>query len=290
MRATSFWIVGGILLAIPFAHASASTFFYDFYNGSTLVASLSTTTAIPPVGVGISHTVLFPSVLSSCFLDTNMPFLVCNSIGLGLSVDLGFAFPASAGVYPVHTSFPGSGFPGINRLLIGGQATPITTLVLSTPGGSSPTDPVHPVITGTLQYEFDSAHSGLWYDPPVVYGYAFNMLTAGASFTQIMNFPSGPQFAGLTVHAAGVDYGPFANPAGFSLPAGISSFSITGINPRLDPNDPNFANEFPIQLAFSQEGVSFTMTALSASPEPSSFGLFCAGILALGIVRRKLSY
>lgn len=91
-----------------------------------------------------------------------------------------------------------------------------------------------------------------------------------------------------SLQAGGIDYGPFAYPEALTFPGpGVTSFTVTGINPLLDPIDPNFVNDFPIQLDFSQEGVSFDMTPLTATPEPSTFVITWSGMAVAMWSRRR---
>lgn len=70
-----------------------------------------------------------------------------------------------------------------------------------------------------------------------------------------------------------------------SLPdGGTSSFRISGINPTVDSSSPT---AFPVKLDFNTPTASFTMTGVSAAPEPGSITFLFVGGLAGILVRRR---
>ncbi|MBX9789130.1 MAG: PEP-CTERM sorting domain-containing protein [Pirellulales bacterium] len=120
--------------------------------------------------------------------------------------------------------------------------------------------------------------TGNWFDPPTASGYSYQM-TEGSLFTQILDLPSGFNQP-FTVSANGEvlgTFGPGQSVDFTKLPGGgVSDFTITGIDPGTDPNDPQ---AFPIKLAFNTPTASFTMQAVV--PEPSTLLLATLGAAGL---------
>jgi len=159
-------------------------------------------------------------------------------------------------------------------------------------------DSVGTPIGGTVPvFTFDLVPSGSWVDPPIVEGFEYAITNPGELFTKV-GMPTGSAFANLTIETGGITYGPYDNSSAsqyFTFPGGgVSAFKILGINPLLDPTDPNFSNAFPTYLEFNVPSASFTMTPLtipssSPIPEPGTFGLALAALVAIGGIRRRLS-
>ena len=161
--------------------------------------------------------------------------------------------------------------------------------------GSTPDNPIMPCLTqvlsgGRVRYQICPPPApDAWIDPPDTYGYEFQML-GDAFFTSILGLPTG--FADpFTVWVNGVAIGQYSagQVVDFNFGAGVSAFSITGINPLVDSSDPT---AFPIKLGYSTPTPSFTMTSIPAQsapvPEPSTMLLLSGGlaITALRGLRR----
>jgi len=144
---------------------------------------------------------------------------------------------------------------------------PATTILQ---GGTSQSFPILPGSSGILpgggRYSFVNVPSGLWFDPATAAGFHYVMESPGSLFTQILNFPTG--FASpFEVFSGGIDLGSFGAGDHLVFPGGgVSEFTITGINPLVDPNNPN---AFPLQLQFSTSIASFEMIALVPGPATS---------------------
>jgi len=152
-----------------------------------------------------------------------------------------------------------------------------------TTDGSTQDNPVLPDLTLPGQFAFENVPSGLWYDPILANGYDFQT-TDGSLFTSILDLPTGFSDR-FTVTTDGNVLGEFGPGESVDFGSGVSSFSISGINPGTDPND-NLA--FPIQLAFDTSIASFTMTPVVV-PEPTS-SLACLAMGTVALARRRRSY
>ena len=167
-------------------------------------------------------------------------------------------------------------------------------------GGSSQSAPVFPTskLTGSACslggfagdecFEFDGATTNAWYDPVTANGYNYRML-GSSLFTGVMDFPTG--FARpFDVSAPGCSIpGAFSPGQSVDFVAlcghGVSSFSVTGIEPMFDPTN---SAAFPIELAFNTLTADFLATPLTESvPEPPPTLLFGAILCGVGLFRLR---
>ncbi len=224
-----------------------------------------------------------------------------NGFG-GFSARTGFS--NGSGAAGTNLELPGSGING--ALLDGGPnsliATSFNSPVLGryvfpvrngrpAQPGDTPALPINPselVPGGPGQaplFVFNNQPSGRWFDPPIVYGFEFDMLSPGQSFAEL-RLPAGSPLQGLTLSYGQTRVGPFSGDAfSYLFPAGVTEFRITGINPLLDPTSPGFSSAFPAWLSFSSATASFSMTPLT-TPEPGTWLSLLAG-LGLVVMRRQ---
>lgn len=166
--------------------------------------------------------------------------------------------------------------------------------VLETAPGFSQADPILPTTTepGGIgsRFRFVGSRTGGWYDPIGADGYLFQA-EGSMTFTDILSLPTGFD-SPFRVEVDGQSIGGFDGGSSVNfvslLGHGVAAFTITGISPSVDPDNPL---AFPIQLAFSENGGSFTMTPIAAVPEPSiAFMLLCGmGIVGMGRLKRARS-
>jgi len=136
----------------------------------------------------------------------------------------------------------------------------------------------------TATYSFNDVISGQWFDPPFVDSFTYNITNPQSLFTKILDFPTGFDNS-FNVSVGGNDLGIFAPGEMVDfvslLGAGVKEFTISGIDPLVDVEDPL---GFPIQLEFDTLRASFTMSPTStvdppqSTPEPTSM----LGFLGLG--------
>jgi len=153
----------------------------------------------------------------------------------------------------------------------------VDNVMLNQNTGGVQSDPILPVGGG-----FQSVPgTGLWFDPIAASG--FHYATDGSSLFTTVGLPSGLGDAdGLYVVNDGIN-GPVVVAAGTVLdfPTPVSQFTVTGINPTVDGENPL---AFPTFLKFNNSLVSFTMTPV---PEPSTCFLITTGMIIAFAARRR---
>jgi hypothetical protein len=137
-------------------------------------------------------------------------------------------------------------------------------------------------VGGQVSYTY-----GGYFDPSGANAYTYETLN-GALFTTVEGFPS--CFSSpVDITSGGIDYGLFSPGQSLTFPgAGVSSFTISGINPTVDGSNPI---AYPIEIALNQddaqvEAIAFNQTT-SSTPEPAPIGLCAAGVILLGIKLRR---
>jgi len=130
--------------------------------------------------------------------------------------------------------------------------------------GWTQTNPVMPDVTEPGRWIFTDVPNRRWFDPPTAYGFRYTM-TGDRLFTHVLDFPTGIDDDNLfTITVEDQILGEFSPGQNVSfldlLGRGVNAFSITDINPLVDPEDPS---AFPLKLAFDGESASFEMIALT---------------------------
>jgi hypothetical protein len=154
--------------------------------------------------------------------------------------------------------------------------------------------PILPNSTNTndLSFTFTNVKSGRWFDPVIVPEYRYTML-GSSLFTRIVDFPTGFN-SPFTVKVGTTTIGNFLPGQGVDfnllLGGGVSSFSVSGINPGADATN---GLGFPLQIAFNTPTADFKMTGIPAgvaAPEPGTLALAGMGVVGFAsrLRRRKL--
>jgi len=155
--------------------------------------------------------------------------------------------------------------------------------------GGSQDNPVLPddIDPATGGFVFTGVTGGRWFDPPA-YGFLFVMDTPGAGFSSV-TLPSGFDPATVTFDSntiSGATGGTNINLGG------VTTFTITGINPPADSDNPA---SYPVLLNFTtNDPVNFKMIPLDINgqplvvPEPSSLTVWGCGLaIGLGLAWRR---
>ena len=129
------------------------------------------------------------------------------------------------------------------------------------------TDPaiITPTTTEGASFVFVGRNTFNWFDPVVADAYAFAVTDGSNTFTAVADFPTNFA-ASFRVSVDGTDLGTYGpgEPCMFTntYPGGVSNFLVSGIFPLVDAED---EMAFPIQLEFSSQQASFTMTPTGVS-------------------------
>ncbi|MBI3654211.1 MAG: hypothetical protein HY231_24535 [Acidobacteria bacterium] len=200
---------------------------------------------------------LATATTSLTMTGTNSMLLSWNAGNRVATNNLPFGNPSGTGITAFRSAvvdipFLPCAFCQEDTIAFGAQG--FTTIALT---GSAQNLPVLPTLTQPRRFIFQNIRSG-WIDPPAAFGFKYSM-TSASLFTAILDFPTG--FNNLfTVSVGGIIIGTFGPGQSVVFPgAGVSEFTITGINPLADTDDPT---AFPLNLAFNTPTASLTMDAL----------------------------
>jgi hypothetical protein len=145
--------------------------------------------------------------------------------------------------------------------------------------GASPAAPFLPDVSSPGNFTFDNPLSDSWFDPAPAHGFTYTL--ASGDFTEVGAPPSSFGFGPLKVVVAGSIVDVLAPGADYSFGPGVTTFSLLGITPGVDPSSPT---AFPTFLAFSGNPSALSMSAV---PEPAGWALMLVGSLGLGAALRR---
>ena len=163
------------------------------------------------------------------------------------------------------------------------------------PTGGTPDNPDLPFVGpgpgGDTTYTFSSPTSGDWFDPPGVTGFDYSLSSGDFTSFTLPGSSFNPSlvdlYIGGVLTAAGLAPG-----ATFTFGAGVTAFSLTGINPSL-AGGPGLGAAYPIQLFFTGAPGTLSITPtppipLSPVPEPGSLALLVTAFMMLLFLRRRM--
>jgi hypothetical protein len=227
-----------------------------------LPANLNISPLIPPAPA--------PTILSNTtsLLDIARPIGLLGT-GSSLGAILPPGVPTATLLSELTITYQGTVTPGPGS---------IGDLLISVVGGSQ-NNPVLPAPSPNGFFRFFNVATGQWFDPPLTFGYDYQM-TSGSLFTSV-GLPVGLGNSFTVTSSEGVVSG-LQGGAVHTFSSGVSGFQITGINPLVDGNQPD---AFPVFLTFNTPTASFDMQALNV-PEPAALGLVFVGALVCAGRRR----
>ncbi|MGL4513525.1 MAG: hypothetical protein ACRCT8_10575 [Lacipirellulaceae bacterium] len=154
----------------------------------------------------------------------------------------------------------------------------IGDLLISVVGGSQN----NPVLPGPGNppgfFRFFNVATGQWFDPPMTFGYDYQMNSA-SQFTSV-GLPVGLGNNYTVTSNEGIVTG-LQGGAVHAFSSGVTGFQITGISPLVDGDQ---QDAFPVFLTFDTPTASFSMQALNV-PEPCATAM--AGLALVGVARRR---
>jgi hypothetical protein len=146
----------------------------------------------------------------------------------------------------------------------------------SSVNGGSPKTPVLPSSTLPQEFVFTNPTPGQWFDPLSAEGFTYTLDGQG-TFIEVAPPPASFGFGPVKVVVGGVVVDILNPGEDFFFAPGVTSFSLEGISPFVDANDPK---AFPTFLDFTGQPASLIMTAIV--PEPSTWAMMLIGFVGLG--------
>lgn len=157
--------------------------------------------------------------------------------------------------------------------------TPIT--------GLTQDDPILPTGESENGWTFEEPIPGLWYDPPLASGFTYSLVD-GEFFS--VTTPLGLGFSSVDVTTIDGVLATLAPGDSFNFSAGVDTFSLIGLSPLLDVEDPNFASAYPVFLDFSlSSGALSIQPVIAPVPLPGAFPMLVGGLLALRWKRKRMA-
>lgn len=142
-----------------------------------------------------------------------------------------------------------------------------------------------PVLPGSSApgfFRFFNVESGQFFDPPGAYGFTYGM-DSQSLFTKVgLPLGLGNDF---TITSSEGTVSNLLEGGMHVFSGGVSSFTLTGINPLVDPND---GAAFPLYLEFDTPTASFHMIALTV-PEPSAIVVIGFFLVSLLFIRPRIT-
>lgn len=140
-----------------------------------------------------------------------------------------------------------------------------------------------PIAIDDTPWQFFDVPSDVWTDPELVDGFFYEIVGEGL-FAGILEVDYEGNFE---LYADGQFVGYFSGDEEiFFEDGGVRSFTIFGLEPPVDGDDPE---ALPIRLSFDRESASFRQFGLTVVPEPSAFLLLLAAtpVLVIGLFLRR---
>ena len=145
------------------------------------------------------------------------------------------------------------------------------------------------IVSDSGEWWFDRVPTGQWYDPPTTFGFGYEM-TSGSLFTSVLDFPTGFD-SPFTVSVGDRDLGQFLPGQSVNfidiLGEGVSHFTVTGISPTIDTEDPT---AFPLKMDFSTEYASFRMYRPQATSIPESISVLGFVLVSISLIFFKRAH
>jgi hypothetical protein len=166
-----------------------------------------------------------------------------------------------------------------SAIIFAGLAIALQPTTVRAQTGNSQGSPIFPNSTTATSSTFLAAPTNKWFEASVVApttGFRYDMITGGSLFTSINDFPTGFS-SPFTVKVGITTIGNFLPGQSVDFVAllggGVTSFSVSGINPA--------TTTFPVRVSSAGPALAnFTATSISATaaPEPGTLALIGLGL------------